>query len=52
MTNHERLLVALCSDDDRLSTSEVSVFEVVEMLYELGAEHRAQVHQARTLVNA
>jgi hypothetical protein len=40
MTDHEKLLIALWSEDDSRSGGEVSVFDVMTMLYALGAEHR------------
>jgi hypothetical protein len=52
MTDHERVLVGLFSAGDDHRADEVSLLEIVEMLYRLGAEHRAQVHGDRTLVNA
>ena len=52
MTDHERVLVGLFSAGDQDWAGEVSLLEIVEMLYKLGAEHRARVHGDRMLVNA
>lgn len=49
MTDRERLLVALLSDDDveYEHRGNVTVFDVVAMLYELGAEYQLHASAPR-----
>jgi hypothetical protein len=44
MTDHQKLLIALFGENDRRDGGEVSVFDVMSMLYELGEEHRSVIH--------
>jgi hypothetical protein len=45
MTDHQKLLIALFGGNDCRVGGEVSVFQVMAMLYELGEEHRRFVHR-------
>jgi hypothetical protein len=51
MTDHERLLIALLSEDGNEGRRAVTVEEVVSMLYELGAEHRHRAYEGLLLVS-
>ena len=45
MTDRERLLMALLGENDRRIGGEVSVLDVMTMLYALGEEHRRIAHR-------
>jgi hypothetical protein len=50
MTDHQKLVIALFGETDCRVGGEVSVFDVMTMLYELGEEHRRTTH--RRMVSA
>jgi hypothetical protein len=45
MTDHQKLLIALVSENNKGRQSDVTVQEVVSMLYSLGAEHRQRANK-------
>jgi hypothetical protein len=52
MTDHEKLMIVLRSEDDAGSGGEVSVFDVMAMLHELGEEHRRIARRQLVLATA
>jgi hypothetical protein len=52
MTDREKLLIALLSNEDERGDGAVTGFEVATMLYELGEEFRHRPHPRLLLASA
>jgi len=51
MTDREKLLIALLSEDDAECDGSVTVLEVAALLFELGEEYRRRLYAGAGLVS-